>query len=95
MDEIVHRLEEIRGPLILKILKEILKGYNDLISERLGKTKIYPSKAGNGLGLGNTSPRVALKIDSVVDVRFVREVIVNIHVRYPLYLAILTCPLRL
>jgi hypothetical protein len=50
LNEIVFRLKEIRDPLMLKILEQILRGYDDLISERLSQTKIYPSKARKGLG---------------------------------------------
>jgi hypothetical protein len=35
---------------MLRILEGILRGYDDLISERLSQTKIYPSKARKGLG---------------------------------------------
>ena len=50
LNEIVYRLKQLRDPLMLRILEELLKGYDDLISERLSKTKIYPSKARKGLG---------------------------------------------
>jgi len=50
LNEIVYRLKELRDPLMLRILGEILRGYDDLISERLSQTKIYPSKARKGLG---------------------------------------------
>ena len=50
LNEIVYRLKQLRDPLMLQILEEILKGYDDLISERLSQTKVYPSKARKGLG---------------------------------------------
>jgi hypothetical protein len=50
LNEIVYRLKELRDPLMLRILEEILRGYDDLISERLSQTKVYPSKARKGLG---------------------------------------------
>jgi len=50
LNEIVYRLKELRDHLMLRILEEILKSYDDLISERLSQTKIYPSKARKGLG---------------------------------------------
>ena len=50
LNEIVYELKELRDSLMLKILEQILKGYDDLISERLSQTKIYPSKARKGLG---------------------------------------------
>ena len=50
LNEIVYRLKELQNPLMLRILVEILRGYDDLIAERLSQTKIYPSKARKGLG---------------------------------------------
>jgi hypothetical protein len=50
LNEIVYRLKELRDPLMLRILDRILRGYDDLICERLSQTKIYPSKARKGLG---------------------------------------------
>jgi hypothetical protein len=50
LNEIVYRLKELRDPLMLQVLEQILKGYDDLICERLSQTKIYPSKARKGLG---------------------------------------------
>jgi hypothetical protein len=35
---------------MLKILERVLKGYDDLISERLSRTDIYSTKARKGLG---------------------------------------------
>ena len=50
LNEIVYKLKELQDPLMLKILEELLMGYDDLISERLSRTDIYPSKARKGLG---------------------------------------------
>jgi hypothetical protein len=50
LNEIVYKLKELQNPLMLEILKSILMGYDDLISERLSRTDIYPSKARKGLG---------------------------------------------
>jgi len=50
LNEIVYRLKELQNPLMLEILKTILMGYDDIISERLSRTDIYPSKARKGLG---------------------------------------------
>ena len=50
LNEIVYRLNELKNSLMLRILREILMGYDDLISERLAETKIYPSKMRKGLG---------------------------------------------
>ena len=50
LNEIVYRLNELRNPLMLEILKIILMGYDDIISARLSRTDIYPSRARKGLG---------------------------------------------
>ena len=50
LNEIVYRLKELRDPLMAKGLERILMSYDDLISQRLSQTKIYPSKARKGLG---------------------------------------------
>ena len=50
LNEITYKLREIQNPLMLKILENILKWYDDLIAERLSRTSIYPSKARKGLG---------------------------------------------
>ena len=50
LNEIVYKLNELQNPLMLEILKHILMGYDDIISKRLSRTDIYPSKARKGLG---------------------------------------------
>jgi len=50
LNEIVYRLKELRDDLMLRILEQILMGYDDLICERLSQTRLYPSKARKGLG---------------------------------------------
>ena len=50
LNEIVYELKELRDPLMLRILEQILRGYDDLIAERLSQTRIYPSKDRKGLG---------------------------------------------
>jgi len=50
LNEIVYELKELRDPLMLKILEHILRGYDDIISERLSRTDVYPSKARKGIG---------------------------------------------
>jgi hypothetical protein len=50
LDEIVYRLKELRDSLMLRMLKEILVAYDDLIMDRLTQTKVYPSKMRKGLG---------------------------------------------
>jgi hypothetical protein len=44
LNEIVYRLKELRDSLMLRILTQILMSYDDLIMDRLTRTKIYPSK---------------------------------------------------
>jgi hypothetical protein len=50
LNEIVYQLKQVRDSLMLMILKQILESYDDLISERLSRTDIYPSEARRGLG---------------------------------------------
>jgi hypothetical protein len=50
LNEIVYALKEVRDALMLRILEQVLVSYDDLISERLSHTEIYPSKARKGLG---------------------------------------------
>ena len=66
LNEIVYRLKELRDSLMLRILEEILKSYDDLISERLSQTKIYPSKARKGLGRHISRGDSALKGDIII-----------------------------
>ncbi len=44
LNEIVYRLKELRDPLMLKLLTEILKNYDDLIVEHLKTSKAYSDK---------------------------------------------------
>ncbi len=48
LNEIVYKLKRLRDPLMVKILEQILTGYDDLICERLSGT--YPPKEKKGLG---------------------------------------------
>ncbi len=50
LNEIVYKLKELKDSLLLEILEKVLMNYDDLISERLSQTQIYPSKARKGLG---------------------------------------------
>jgi len=52
LNEIVYRLQELREPLMLRILEHILRSYDDLISERLSPHGgvMTPSKGRKGLG---------------------------------------------
>jgi hypothetical protein len=50
LNEIVYRLKEVRDSLMLQVLEKILCWYDELITERLSRTDIYPSKARKGLG---------------------------------------------
>ena len=48
LNEIVYRLQELRDPLMVRILETILVGYDDLVCERLSES--YPSESRKGLG---------------------------------------------
>ena len=50
LNEIVYRLEELKNSLMLRILKEVLTSYDDLISGRLSHHGgvLPPSKARRG-----------------------------------------------
>ena len=50
LNEIVYRLKQLRDPLMLSILEQILKAYDDLIAQRLSRTDIYGSQKRKGLG---------------------------------------------
>jgi len=52
LNEIVYRLQELKNPLMLKMLEKILKNYDDVIAERLSHHGgvIPPSKRRKGLG---------------------------------------------
>ncbi len=52
LNEVVYRLQQLKNPLMLQILEQILRSYDDLISERLSHHGgvFPPSKARKGLG---------------------------------------------
>lgn len=52
LNEIVYRLEQLKNPLMLEIVKTILTGYDDLIADRLSPQRgvMTPSKMRKGLG---------------------------------------------
>ena len=52
LNEIVYRLQKLKNPLMLRILEQILRSYDDLISARLSHhgSVIPPSKMRKGLG---------------------------------------------
>ena len=52
LNEIVHHLQQLKDPLMLRILKEILTSYDDLITERLSPQAavMSPGKMRKGLG---------------------------------------------
>lgn len=43
LNEIVYRLEELKNPLMLLVLKKILRNYDDLIAERSDAALFCPS----------------------------------------------------
>ena len=50
LNEIIYRFKDIQNPLMLKIVEVLLIEYDELISELLSQTKVYPSKSRKGLG---------------------------------------------
>jgi len=50
LNEIIYKLKEIQAPLMLQILEQILRGYDDLIVDRLSQTEGCSSKSRKGLG---------------------------------------------
>lgn len=50
LNEIVYQLKELQNDLMLRILEQVLKDYDDLIAQRLSRTDIYPSRQRKGLG---------------------------------------------
>ena len=51
LNEIVYQLQELRDSLMLKILEQIPRNYDDLISDRLSTVQSNPpGKARKGLG---------------------------------------------
>lgn len=50
LNEIVYKLKEISDTIVLEVLKKILMSYDDLIVERLSKTKDYTNEDREGLG---------------------------------------------
>lgn len=50
LNEIIYRLNELKNPLMLRVTEKIVQDYDDIITERLSRTDIFPSKARRGLG---------------------------------------------
>ena len=52
LNEIVYRLEQLKNPLMLEVLKAILTSYDDLIAQRLSPQSgvMSPGKRRKGLG---------------------------------------------
>ena len=53
LNEIVYRLQEMQKELMLRILEQTLKWYDDLIAKRLDYRNCFPSSARRGLGSHN------------------------------------------
>jgi len=88
LNEIIYKLKELQDPLMLKILEEILRGYDDLISERLSRTDKYPSTpAKPGRAWAGICGGEIRKSAFVVAVRYENEVIGKITDAFPQYLA--------
>ena len=50
LNEIIYRLNELKNLLMLRVTEKIVQDYDDIITERLSRTDIFPSKARRGLG---------------------------------------------
>lgn len=50
LNEIIYRLNELKNLLMLWVTEKIVQDYDDIITERLSRTDIFPSKARRGLG---------------------------------------------
>jgi len=50
LNEIIYRLNELKNLLLLRVTEKIVQDYDDIITERLSRTDIFPSKARRGLG---------------------------------------------
>ena len=74
LNEIVYKLKELQNHVMLQILEQILRGYDDLISQCLSQTKLYPSKARKGLGrLLDQIPALTYDLKSAYALRFSRR----------------------
>jgi hypothetical protein len=73
VNEIIFRLTELRDAPMLRFLEEILRSYDDLICERLSRTRINPSKVGGDWG--GTLKGTKLRLDCAVAGRCANEVI--------------------
>jgi len=86
LNEIALRLKELRDPLMLKILEQILMSYVGIISQRLSQTNIYPNKARKALGwhVRKGDP----KSDFVVAAKYENGFIVAKKDAFPLHLGV-------
>jgi hypothetical protein len=50
LNEIIYRLNGLKNLLMLRVTEKIVQDYDDIITERLSRTDIFPSKARRGLG---------------------------------------------
>ena len=50
LNEIVYRLKELRDSLLIQVLEKVLVWYDGIITKRLSRTDINPSKARKVLG---------------------------------------------
>ena len=56
LNEIVYKLKQLRDPLMAKILEQIVKGYDDLICERLSGTHCTTERKGLGRHIRRGDP---------------------------------------
>ena len=79
LNEIVYKLKQLRDPLMVKILEQILTGYDDLICERLSGTYCSTERK----GLGDMAKRITLKTGFAEAARSASEVIETIPGSFP------------
>ena len=79
LNEIVYKLKQLRDPLMVKILEQILTGYDDLICERQAGPILLPRER----GLGDMAKRITLKAGFAEAARSANEVIETIPGSFP------------
>ena len=93
LNEIVYRLEQLKNPLMLRILKEILTSYDDLISERLtATTAVFFRPARCVRASGATFAKGIARAVFAAAAASEKGAIARSHGACPLFLANLSCP---
>ncbi len=89
LNEIVYKLKELQSYLMLEILKSILTGYDDVISERLSEPIFSPVRPGRDWAV--ISEKEMRKAGLVAGEKCGKRVIVAGHDRFLRYLANYIC----